>query len=97
MSYRCPRCMNPTKVYDSRPLREGRIVMRRRVCRQQHRFTTYEGILDRLHLRKLLNILRADIQSATGYYVKKLNSLQNKLIMDLSLGLDDEEEEEDET
>ncbi len=41
---KCPRCQNEdTRVYDSRPTEEGRVIRRRRICsRCQFRFTTYE-------------------------------------------------------
>jgi transcriptional repressor NrdR len=43
---RCPFCDNPdTRVIDSRPTDEGRVIRRRRVCDScQKRFTTYEKV-----------------------------------------------------
>ncbi|GBC85666.1 Transcriptional repressor NrdR [bacterium HR11] len=41
---KCPRCQNEdTRVYDSRPTEDGRVIRRRRLCeRCNFRFTTYE-------------------------------------------------------
>ncbi len=44
---RCPKCSHPDdKVIDSRGIRNGGVIRRRRVCLEcGHRFTTYEEVL----------------------------------------------------
>lgn len=44
---RCPKCAHlDDKVIDSRTVREGAVIRRRRVCLQcGHRFTTYEEVV----------------------------------------------------
>lgn len=44
---RCPKCSHPDdKVIDSRSVRNGGVIRRRRVCLEcGHRFTTYEEVL----------------------------------------------------
>jgi transcriptional repressor NrdR len=44
---RCPKCTHlDDKVIDSRTVREGSVIRRRRVCLQcGHRFTTYEEVV----------------------------------------------------
>ena len=42
---RCSICSAPSRVLDSRPADDGRVVRRRRVCEARHeRFTTYEQV-----------------------------------------------------
>ncbi len=43
---RCPFCENDnTKVIDSRPTEDGRVIRRRRICEEcEKRFTTYEKV-----------------------------------------------------
>jgi len=53
----CPRCGFDTKVFDSRPVKNGKRTRRRRICLSsscRYRFTTVEEI-------------RYSVRSATGY------------------------------
>lgn len=54
---RCPKCAQARdKVIDSRSIRNGDVVRRRRVCAQcGHRFTTYEEVV-----KAVLGVLKRD-------------------------------------
>ena len=54
---RCPKCAQlDDKVIDSRSIRNGEVIRRRRVCAQcGHRFTTYEEVV-----KAVLTVLKRD-------------------------------------
>ena len=54
---RCPKCAQPDdKVIDSRSIRNGDVIRRRRVCSAcGHRFTTYEEVV-----KAVLTVLKRD-------------------------------------
>ncbi len=54
---RCPKCAQANdKVVDSRAIRNGEVIRRRRVCAQcGHRFTTYEQVV-----KAVLRVLKRD-------------------------------------
>ena len=54
---RCPKCTHDDdKVIDSRTIRNGEVIRRRRVCSQcGHRFTTYEEVV-----KAILHVLKRD-------------------------------------
>ena len=54
---RCPKCAQDNdKVIDSRAIRNGAVVRRRRVCAHcGHRFTTYEEVI-----KTVLTVLKRD-------------------------------------
>ncbi|MDD2520258.1 MAG: transcriptional regulator NrdR [Kiritimatiellae bacterium] len=54
---RCPKCaQSDDKVVDSRSIRNGAVIRRRRVCaRCGHRFTTYEEVV-----KAVLTVLKRD-------------------------------------
>ena len=41
----CPKCGRETSVINSRPIRNGAIIRRRRICPNGHRFSTEEKIM----------------------------------------------------
>jgi transcriptional regulator NrdR family protein len=56
---RCPICRKDTNVTDSRPIGDGRVRRRRRLCALGHRFTTYERISDVLTIAAIWTVLTA--------------------------------------
>lgn len=45
---KCPYCLEPTEVKDSRPC-PGDAIRRRRECANKHRFTTWESLERPIH------------------------------------------------
>lgn len=60
----CPVCDEPTEVYDSRPEVQG--VRRRRRCKNDHRFNTFESHVGTVwdHDRHVVPVDRDDYDTA---------------------------------
>ena len=66
---RCPYCGAPdTRVIDSRDVREGESIRRRRECAAcSRRFTTYENV----EMRELIVVKRYDPRTAVGSHERE--------------------------